>query len=112
MAQAVQAGCKFMVVESSSEGILQHRQVGLRFDCMVFTNLTPEHLESHGGFENYKQSKLQYFKYLENLPAKIINGKKIPKAILVNLDDTYVDEFRKFKVDQTIRSQSILILIE
>src|SRR6185436_14591181 len=61
MSQAVAAGCKFVIIESSSEGILQHRQIGIAYDCMVFTNLTPEHLEAHGGFENYKKAKLTYF---------------------------------------------------
>jgi UDP-N-acetylmuramoyl-L-alanyl-D-glutamate--2,6-diaminopimelate ligase len=102
MKKAVNAGCKFMVIESSSEGILQHRQIGVAYDCMVFTNLTPEHIEAHGSFENYKNSKLKYFKHMENLPDKFIGGKKIPKTIIANLDDTYVDEFRKRRAEQII----------
>ncbi len=102
MAKAVSDGCMFMIMESSSEGVLQHRQIGIRYDCMVFTNLTPEHIEAHGSFENYKQSKLTYFRYMESLPEKIINGQKIPKTIIANVDDTYVDEFKNCKADQII----------
>ncbi|MBX4191236.1 MAG: UDP-N-acetylmuramyl-tripeptide synthetase [Candidatus Doudnabacteria bacterium] len=102
IANAVKNNCKYMIIESSSEGILQHRQVGIHYDCMVFTNLTPEHLEAHGGFENYKKAKLTYFKHLESQPQKFINGEKISKTIIVNLDDTYADEFQKFNVDQLI----------
>ncbi len=102
MRKAVDSGCKFFVIESSSEGILQHRQIGVAYDCMVFTNLTPEHIEAHGSFENYKLAKLQYFRHLEKLPEKYVGGKKIPKTIIVNLDDTYSDEFVKTKSDQCI----------
>ncbi len=102
LAHAVQEGCQFAIIESSSEGILQHRQIGIAYDCMVFTNLTPEHIEAHGNFENYKQAKLEYFKHLKNLKPKFINGKLIPKTIVTNLDDAYGAEFKNFQVDRSI----------
>ncbi|HTL39420.1 MAG TPA: UDP-N-acetylmuramyl-tripeptide synthetase [Methylomirabilota bacterium] len=102
LARGVKAGCKFAVIESSSEGILQSRHVGIHYDVMVFTNLTPEHIEAHGGFENYKNAKLEYFRHLENLPHKFIKGIKIPKSIMVNIDDQYASEFLNFKVDKKI----------
>ncbi|MEO8066011.1 MAG: UDP-N-acetylmuramyl-tripeptide synthetase [Candidatus Doudnabacteria bacterium] len=102
LADAVKAGCKFAIIESSSEGILQHRQVGIHYDCMVFTNLTPEHIEAHGGFENYKKAKLEYFQELEKSGHKIIDGKKIPKIIVVNADDVHAKDFLNYKVDQKI----------
>ncbi len=102
ISQAVKQNCKFAIIESSSEGILQHRQVGIHYDVMVFTNLTPEHIESHGGFENYKAAKLEYFKNLSNTPHKIINGKPIPKIIVANGDNPHSPDFLNFKVDQKI----------
>lgn len=102
LSDAVKAGCRFAIIESSSEGILQHRHIGIHYDALVFTNLTPEHIEAHGGFENYKQAKLEYFRNLERLPYKIINGEKIPKGIVVNLDDQYASEFLNFKGDKKI----------
>ncbi len=102
LTQAIKANCKVAIIESSSEGILQHRQIGIHYDAMVFTNLTPEHIESHGGFENYKNAKLKYFINLEKLPTKIIDGKKIKKCIAFNFDDKYGNEFSKFKVDEII----------
>lgn len=98
----VNNGCMFAVIESSSEGIKQHRQIGIHYDGLVFTNLTPEHLESHGGFENYKQAKLEYFRLLEKLPNKIINNQKIPKVIAANIDDPYSQEFLNFNIDQKV----------
>ncbi len=102
MRDAVKVGCKFMIMESSSEGILQNRHIGINYDCMVYTNLTPEHLLAHGGFDNYKNSKLEYFRHLERLQPKIINGTKIIKTIVANNDDDYAQEFFNFKVDQKI----------
>jgi UDP-N-acetylmuramoyl-L-alanyl-D-glutamate--2,6-diaminopimelate ligase len=60
--QAKNAGCGFVVLEVTSEGIRQFRHKFINFDCAVFTNLTPEHIESHGGFENYRNEKLKLFR--------------------------------------------------
>jgi len=65
--QAKDVGCKFVVLEVTSEGIRQFRHKFINFDCAVFTNLTPEHIESHGGFENYRNEKLKLFKATKNI---------------------------------------------
>ena len=98
LARMMAAGCRFAVIESSSEGIAQHRHVGIHYDAMVFTRLRPEHLERHGGFENYKQAKLEYFRHLERLPRKV----DVPKVIVVNAEDEHSKDFLNFKVDQKI----------
>lgn len=102
LAQAVTAGCKFAVIETSSEGIVQFRHAGIHYDMLVFTNLTPEHLEAHGGFENYKAAKLKLFEHLQNLPHKILDGQKLKKVIIVNADDASAKDFLNFRVDQKI----------
>jgi UDP-N-acetylmuramoyl-L-alanyl-D-glutamate--2,6-diaminopimelate ligase len=102
LAQGAASGCRFAVIESSSEGILQHRQIGIHYDCMVFTNLTPEHLTAHGGWENYKQAKLEYFRQLQQLPRKKLSGEFIPKTIVANADDPSCGEFTNFSVDKII----------
>ncbi|PIR97307.1 MAG: UDP-N-acetylmuramoyl-L-alanyl-D-glutamate--2,6-diaminopimelate ligase [Candidatus Doudnabacteria bacterium CG10_big_fil_rev_8_21_14_0_10_41_10] len=101
--EATKAGCKFVVVETSSEGILQSRHRFIHFDIAVFTNLTPEHIERHGSFENYKNAKLKLFQYLEKLSYKYIDGKKIKKLIVANGDDKHSDEFVNFNVDKKLR---------
>lgn len=65
--QAKDAGCNYVVLEVTSEGIRQLRHKFINFDTAVFTNLTPEHIESHGGFENYKNEKLKLFKATKNI---------------------------------------------
>ncbi len=72
LSQAKNAGCKFIVLEVTSEGIRQFRHKFINFDTAVFTNLSPEHIESHGGFENYRNEKLKLFKITKNI--HIINA--------------------------------------
>ncbi len=64
--------CNYAVLEITSEGIRQHRHRFINFAATVFTNLTPEHIESHGGFENYRNEKLKLFKATKNI--HIINS--------------------------------------
>ncbi len=63
--QAVSAGCTHAVIEMSSEGVPQFRHKFLFPDALIFTNLAPEHIESHGSYENYLKAKLAIAKELE-----------------------------------------------
>ncbi len=65
--QAASEHCQYAVLEIASEGIKQHRHRFINFDTAVFTNLSPEHIESHGGFENYRNEKLKLFKAAKNV---------------------------------------------
>lgn len=58
LADAVRRGCTHAVLEITSQGILQHRHRGLSFSLAGITNITPEHIEAHGGFEKYRDAKL------------------------------------------------------
>jgi len=100
--QMVDTGCKYAVIEVSSEGIRQHRHTGINFDYAVFTNLTPEHIESHGGFENYKKAKGKLFEYLTKRPRKKFAEKEIPKVIVANKDDENSDYFLNFQADKKL----------
>lgn len=96
----VRAGCRYAVVETSSEGLMQNRHRGVRYDVAVFTNLTPEHLEAHGGFENYKKDKGKLFASLEKYPHKVIGGAAVKKAIVTNADDEHGEYFASFAADE------------
>ncbi len=49
--------CQYVVLETTSEGLAQHRARFIHFIGAVFTNLAPEHIESHGSFERYRKAK-------------------------------------------------------
>jgi UDP-N-acetylmuramoyl-L-alanyl-D-glutamate--2,6-diaminopimelate ligase len=101
--EMVNAGCGYAVVETSSQGLDQFRHLGINYDAVVFTNLTPEHIEAHGGFENYKKAKGKLFAHLMNRAHKIIGNNKIAKTILVNADDEHAEYFAAFPADKHVR---------
>ncbi|MBI4120291.1 MAG: UDP-N-acetylmuramoyl-L-alanyl-D-glutamate--2,6-diaminopimelate ligase [Parcubacteria group bacterium] len=102
LAQMVKAGCKYCIVETTSEGIKQWRHKGISYDMAAFTNLTPEHLEAHGSFEAYKKTKGKLFASLAKSKHKIISGQKIKKLTIVNNDSSHADYFLSFKADKKI----------
>lgn len=98
----VRADCRYAVVETSSEGIKQYRHRGINYDVAIFTNLTPEHIESHGSFANYKKAKLELFARLAKLKKKKLADQMISKTIIANIDDEHGTDFLSFPVDRKI----------
>ncbi len=94
--------CSVAIVETTSEGIVQWRHTGINYDILVFTNLTPEHLGTHGTFENYRNAKARIFKGLKSFKNKTLNGKKIEKVIISNVDDEFGKFFLDFDADKKI----------
>jgi UDP-N-acetylmuramoyl-L-alanyl-D-glutamate--2,6-diaminopimelate ligase len=60
-AKMVQAGIEYVVMEVSSHSIAQARIAGLAFRCGIFTNITQDHLDYHGTFEEYLRVKTKFF---------------------------------------------------
>lgn len=60
------AGCTHVFMETSSHAIHQHRIAGLRFTGAVFINITHDHLDYHGSFDEYIRVKKSFF---DSLPA-------------------------------------------
>ena len=100
LAKMVKAGCKFCVVETTSQGIRQYRHIGVDYDMAVFTNLTPEHISAHKDFSEYKKMKGKMFAALAQSKAKKIDGKRIEKTIIVNFDSEHKDYFLDFATDK------------
>lgn len=59
--EMVKENCEYCVMEVSSQALSQERVAGLHFDAAVFTNLTQDHLDYHGTFENYAEAKSKLF---------------------------------------------------
>lgn len=79
---AVKAGCDYAVIETTSEGAKLFRHLYLFPNTLIFTNLAPEHIESHGSFENYRDAKL-------SLRDAVVTSPKKEKCIVSNKDDEY-----------------------
>lgn len=56
-----QKKCDFFIMEVSSHALVQNRIEGLNFAAKIFTNITQDHLDFHGSFENYKAAKELFF---------------------------------------------------
>jgi len=98
--QMLNAGCQYAIIETTSQGIRQYRHLGINYDVGIFTNLSPEHIESHGSFEKYRKAKQEFFRHLSRSKRKTINNKIIKKVNIVNLDDESAARFLKFNVDE------------
>jgi len=90
--QAVGAGATHAVIEMTSEGAKQYRHKGIALNALVFTNLQPEHLESHGSMEAYAAAKLSLKTHLEE-------SKKRPRYMVANADDKYGKDFLAAQVE-------------
>lgn len=80
----LRAGCKMVVMETSSEAFFRHRLDGLFFDCGAITNITSEHLNIHGSFENYLDCKCQQFRQIKDGGISVLN-----------FDDAHFEEVKK-----------------
>lgn len=90
--KALDRGCTHAVIEMTSEGARQFRHKGIELDALVFTNLQPEHIESHGSFEKYAAAKLSLATHLEE-------SAKRPRYIVANADDAYGKKFLDIDVE-------------
>ena len=64
LSRAVRAGCTYAIVEVTSQGVVAHRHRFVNWNIGAITNLSPEHIEAHGSFENYRNAKLSFLKYV------------------------------------------------
>lgn len=69
----VKYGCKYTAMEASSEAFFRGRLQAMEYDISAMTNVTSEHLNIHGTFENYLDSKLQLFRQTKKDGYSIIN---------------------------------------
>lgn len=96
--EMVTAGCKYAVVEVTSHAVTQSRIWGINFDVAVITNVTADHIEYHGNFNNYLEAKGGLFKAVSKGRRKF----GISKVAILNKDDAYYEYFDRFVFDRKI----------
>jgi UDP-N-acetylmuramoyl-L-alanyl-D-glutamate--2,6-diaminopimelate ligase len=74
LAQMVKAGCTHCFMEVSSHAMVQRRVAGLQFAGGVFTNITHDHLDYHGSFDEYIKAKKSFFDSLPKGAFALINA--------------------------------------
>lgn len=93
--EAVDAGCQYAIIEMTSEGARFFRHLGVELDALIFTNLSPEHIESHGSFEKYKKAKLKLVK-------RLANSNKPVRLSIANIDNEHAPSFLIYPVEKNI----------
>jgi UDP-N-acetylmuramoyl-L-alanyl-D-glutamate--2,6-diaminopimelate ligase len=81
---AYENGCKYVVMEVSSQALSYDRLSGINYDLIGFTNLTEDHLDYHKTMENYLKAKLMILDHL-----------KKDAIIVANKDDEKYSYFKK-----------------
>ncbi len=89
LARAREAQCEYVVMEATSEGLAQNRHYGVTSDCAVFTNLHPEHIESHGSLDRYREAKEKLFAVTSGIHV-------------INADDAVSEIFAQHPAKRTI----------
>ncbi len=107
--------CQYAIVETSSEGIVQYRHRFINYDLVLITGLYPEHIESHGSFEHYKEAKGMLFQRLKDCKTKYVDDhgfvqraegvkklslNRVKKTLLVNANDEHSPYFAEFWAEE------------
>src|SRR5512138_2765302 len=88
LACMVDAGLTHAVLETTSHGWAQHRVDACEFDIGAVTNITHEHLDQHGSYQNYLTAKARLFSSLERTRSKHQGN---PRLAVLNRDDASFD---------------------
>nr|MBC7245989.1 UDP-N-acetylmuramoyl-L-alanyl-D-glutamate--2,6-diaminopimelate ligase [Chloroflexota bacterium] len=87
LSQMLAQGTQYVVIEATSHGLAQHRVTACEFDVAVVTNITHEHLDYHGTFEEYRAAKARLFEILTDSYHK----PGVSKIAILNADDPSYD---------------------
>ncbi len=98
LARMVAAGMEYAVLETTSEGLAQHRVTACEFDVAVVTNITHDHLYFHGTYEHYREAKARLFRFLEQAAHK----PGVPKVAVTNADDAAFDYLRAIPAERPL----------
>lgn len=84
--KAVEEGATHAIVEVTSQATLQYRHLFLDLDALIVTNLAPEHIESHGSYDNYVEAKV-------SIARELAASAKPHRYLCVNKTDAETPRF-------------------
>ncbi len=80
------AGVEWLVLETTSMALAQNRVWGIPYSIVVMTNVTQDHLDWHGTFDNYREAKRKLFRLADKGKGRRIG--------IINADDPSADLFK------------------
>lgn len=96
MRKALDAGCTHLVIEITSESVLQYRHLFLYLDGLIVTNIQREHIERHGSFAHYVEAKRE-------IVNTLIRSDKHMRVLVTNADVPESHSFLSSKVSKALR---------
>ena len=110
-------GCDYAFMEVSSHAIDQFRVAGLRFAGGIFSNLTHDHLDYHGSFQAYRDTKKSFFDWLPSTAFALTNlddknGRFMvqnTKAKIYSYSLQYESDYRAKVLENTFEGLLLLI---
>ncbi len=98
----VDAGITHCILETTSHGLAQHRVSAINFDIAAITNITHEHLDYHGSFDDYFAAKAHLFAMLTSHNESSQKPVIVPKTAVLNLDDSSFTKLSQIAVPQQL----------
>lgn len=95
LSRALKHDCNAAIIEMTSEGARQHRHRSLALDALIFTNIAPEHIESHGSFQAYADAKY-------SIGKQLARSRKQFRIMVANADDPESVRYLMLPVEKTI----------
>ncbi|TAK58469.1 UDP-N-acetylmuramyl-tripeptide synthetase [Patescibacteria group bacterium] len=96
--EAKKKDCTHVVFEITSEGARQFRNAFIDLNALIFTNIAPEHIESHGSYDAYKKAKV-------SIGMSILRSSKRPRIIVANPNDEVGKKFLAIPAEKVIPFQ-------
>lgn len=93
--EAVEKNCQVACIEMTSEGARQYRHRFIQLDALIFINLAPEHIESHGSLAAYANAKFEIGKQLAR-------SHKRPRYMIANADDAESGRYLTLPVERVL----------
>jgi UDP-N-acetylmuramoyl-L-alanyl-D-glutamate--2,6-diaminopimelate ligase len=109
--EMLDAGDRSAAVEASSHGAALRRLDRVRFDALVFTNLSQDHLDLHGTMEEYFDAKRRLFTGPAPPPAAVNVGDEWGRRLAADLEDLHRAPLVTFALDDEaeVRPESLEI---
>lgn len=105
LARMVENGMTHVVLETTSHGLAQQRVAACEYDIGVITNVTHEHLDYHGTYENYVQTKAQLLTMLAETSPKREGNIRLA---VINKDDRSYSSIASILKDPSFESIQVV----